>query len=68
MRYLQRLTAVLRAAIFLSAGCAATRDRPKEWPSLPSPWSTVKQTPAKQTQAKQMQDRLATATNAAKAD
>jgi uncharacterized lipoprotein YajG len=51
MSQIQRMTAALLAALFLSAGCASAPNRQAQWPSLPSPWSTIKET----------QTRLATA-------
>jgi tetratricopeptide (TPR) repeat protein len=33
------------AALALASGCAGTQERALSWPNLPSPWSTVKQSP-----------------------
>jgi len=33
------------ASLILIGGCAGTQERESSWPSLPSPWSTVKHTP-----------------------
>jgi tetratricopeptide (TPR) repeat protein len=41
----------------IGAGCAATPERESSWPSLPSPWSTVKQSPPRS--ATQHNDALA---------
>jgi tetratricopeptide (TPR) repeat protein len=49
------LTVMAAAAFVFGSGCAGTQERESPWPSLPSPWSTLKNTPP----------RSATAANAA---
>ena len=43
MAVVRRSRFIVLATLGLSCGCAGMQDRESKWPSLPSPWSTVKQ-------------------------
>jgi tetratricopeptide (TPR) repeat protein len=45
------LTAIV-AAVAVCGGCAGTDERESSWPSLPSPWSTVKESPPRSANSK----------------